>query len=190
MMRSPAPVPDCAERATQGGDSRWALSQAGPAPESARNFTAPPVPMAEGSTAPTDRPSGSSGHDLGDAHPATESARRRCPEQERRNPPRTESARRRRPDVGVPQKSLQRGHGEDLNECTVAGGLSSPPHSNAELSSAWTEGDTDTLREVCGDCDSSSFLMQRTGAQAKPERYDPKRTDRTLTMSRMQRTVT
>ena len=39
LMRSQGPVPDCAKQATQGGDSRWALSQAGPAPESSRNLT-------------------------------------------------------------------------------------------------------------------------------------------------------
>ena len=52
--------------AHQGGDSRWALTQPSVDPVSARLMTDPPVSTAEGGTAPTERPSGSSGHVLGE----------------------------------------------------------------------------------------------------------------------------
>ena len=105
-MCSQAPVPDRAKRATQGGDSRWALTQTGADPVRARNLTRPCAQTLNGhymvQSAPTDHPRGSSSLDLEDAQLATESAPRRCPEQEGRNPSRAGSARRRCPDVEVP----------------------------------------------------------------------------------------
>ena len=112
--------------AHQGGDSRWALTQPSVDPVSARLMTAPPVSIAERGTAPTDRPSGSRGQDPGDVHSATDSAPRRCPEHEGRNPSPTESARRRCPEVRVPRDEVsqnERGHSEDISYCTVTDGL-------------------------------------------------------------------
>ena len=131
-MRSQAPVPDRLKRATQGGDSRWAFMQTGADPVRARNLRRPCAQTLNGrymvQSAPTEtyEPSGSSGLHAELPVPATESAPRRCPEQEGRNPSHTESARRRCPDVEVPQPeaaggaaSVQRGHGEDTD---VGGG--------------------------------------------------------------------
>ena len=55
-------------------------------------------------SAPTEtyEPGGSSGLDAEGPVPATESAPRRCPEQEGRNPSPMESERGRCPEVGVP----------------------------------------------------------------------------------------
>ena len=68
-------------------------------------------------------PNGGSGHDPKEPVPTTESAPRRCPEWEGRNPSHTESTRRRCPDVELPQleaaegaATVQRGHGEDTDE--------------------------------------------------------------------------
>ena len=89
LMRSQAPLPDRAKRATQGGDLRCALTQAGPAPVSARNLTLPRAQTLYGRCVVADTvvhdPSVSSGLVFGDPILTTESAPLHCPEWEGRS---------------------------------------------------------------------------------------------------------
>ena len=112
--------------------------------------------------APTEtyEPSGSRGVDT--PVPSTESAPRRFPEQESRNPPPTESARRRCPEVGVPwveAPEIQRGHCEDIDVgVATAGGFSSNLQSKFGLSPTWTQCVSRVSRGVAGDRDVDQLV--------------------------------
>ena len=92
-----------AERATQGGDSRWMLTHAGRAKVSVRNNDTVASRTFNGRHSGTDGLNGSGGHDAVQPVPTTESAPRRCPAVGRPNPSTTESARRRFPGVEGPK---------------------------------------------------------------------------------------